>query len=99
MLPRREGDTMDHERILYSECPLCDSSEIVPLATVDCTAHPMWRKPLEPTMSWVTCNHCAHVFTEGYFTDAALTVLFGGTQNRQVVGSEIETQRPVSAKM
>jgi 2-polyprenyl-3-methyl-5-hydroxy-6-metoxy-1,4-benzoquinol methylase len=90
---------VENERILYSECPLCGSTEIAALATVDCTAHPMWREPLEPTMSWVTCGACKHAFTDGYFTDEALAVLFGGTQNRQVVGSEIETQRPVSARM
>jgi len=59
----------------------------------------MWRAPLEPTISWVSCGQCEHIFTEGYFTDAALDVLFSNTQHIQVVGTEMETQRNISANM
>src|ERR1700744_2210669 len=50
-------------------------------------------------MSWVRCGQCDHVFTEGYFTDEALQVLFGNTQDVQVVGAQIESYRAISAKM
>jgi SAM-dependent methyltransferase len=59
----------------------------------------MWREPLEPFISWLKCGQCEHIFTEGYFTDAALDVLFGDTQRRQVVGTDMELQRNTSAKM
>lgn len=59
----------------------------------------MWREPLEPTISWVRCGQCEHIFTDGYFTDEALEVLFSNTQNQQVVGAEIEAHRHISAKM
>ena len=39
------------------------------------------------------------MFTEGYFTEAALDVLFGNTQDMQVVGNDIEYHRNISAKM
>jgi 2-polyprenyl-3-methyl-5-hydroxy-6-metoxy-1,4-benzoquinol methylase len=90
---------MENERIRYHSCPLCQSAEIDPLAIVSCAGHPMWREPLEPTISWVQCGQCEHVFTEGYFTDEALNVLFSNTQNEQVVGKDIELQRNISAKM
>ena len=59
----------------------------------------MWREPLEPFITWVRCGQCEHVFTEGYFTDEALDVLFSNTQHHQVVGNDIELQRNISAKM
>ncbi|WP_197746533.1 class I SAM-dependent methyltransferase [Mycobacterium cookii] len=90
---------LENERILYRSCPLCDSADIRPVATVNCSGHAMWREPLEPFMSWVCCGQCEHVFTEGYFTDQALDVLFENTQHHQVVGAEIELQRHISAKL
>jgi len=90
---------LENERILYSACPLCDSADIPPLVKIDCTGHAMWREPLEPFISWLKCGQCEHIFTEGYFTDAALDVLFGDTQRRQVVGTDMELQRNTSAKM
>jgi hypothetical protein len=90
---------MENERIPYHSCPLCQSAEIHPLLIMNCTGHPMWQEPLEPSISWVQCGQCEHVFTEGYFTDEALNVLFGNTQNEQVVGSDVEWHRNISAKM
>jgi SAM-dependent methyltransferase len=90
---------LENERIPYGACPLCDSAEILPLLTVDCSGHAMWRAPLERSISWVTCGQCEHIFTDGYFTDEALEVLFGKTQDVQVVGGQLESQRNVSAKM
>jgi 2-polyprenyl-3-methyl-5-hydroxy-6-metoxy-1,4-benzoquinol methylase len=90
---------MENERIPYRACPLCQSGEIHPLAVVNCTGHATWREPLEPTMSWVRCENCQHVFTEGYFTDAALNILFGNTKDYQLVASNIAWNRNISAKM
>ena len=50
-------------------------------------------------MLWVRCAQCEHVFTEGYFTDEALDLLFTNAQHDQVVGNDIELQRNISAKM
>jgi 2-polyprenyl-3-methyl-5-hydroxy-6-metoxy-1,4-benzoquinol methylase len=59
----------------------------------------MWHEPLERSISWVRCGQCSHIFTEGYFTDEALTVLFENTHDDQVVGTDVEFQRPLSAKL
>jgi SAM-dependent methyltransferase len=90
---------VDNERIQYHACPLCQSTDIRPLASVNCTGHEMWREPLEPSITWMNCADCEHVFTEGYFTDEALNVLFGRTLHQQTVGNDIETHRNISAKM
>ncbi len=45
------------------------------------------------------CADCGHVFTSGYFNDAALRILFGHTQEQQTVGHDFERHRHVSARM
>ncbi|ADU01057.1 class I SAM-dependent methyltransferase [Mycolicibacterium gilvum] len=90
---------MENERTKYAACPLCESGEISALATVNCTGHAMWREPLEPNITWMQCGTCDHVFTDGFFTEAALDVLFGNTQDMQIVGNDIEYHRNISAKM
>lgn len=50
-------------------------------------------------MRWSSCRACGHVFTEGYFTDSTLQVLFERTSNNQVTGQNLERSRLVSARM
>lgn len=50
-------------------------------------------------MLWMTCSACNHVFTEGYFTQEALTLIFSDVQDKQKLGYELEEQRRVSARM
>lgn len=90
---------MENERIPYQACPLCEFVDIEKLTTVNCTGHAMWREPLEPFIVWLQCQNCQHVFTEGYFTDEALHVLFGNTQEQQIVGGDMEMHRNISARM
>ncbi|GJF08038.1 hypothetical protein NGTWS1702_29580 [Mycolicibacterium cyprinidarum] len=90
---------MDNERIKYEACPLCQSGDIQFFAKFDITGNSRWRAPLEPFIVWMKCGDCEHVFTDGYFTDEALEVLFGNTIAQQVVGVDIEQHRLISAKM
>ena len=87
------------ERIKYDACPLCRSGDIDIFATVDCTGNTRWRVPLEPFIIWMKCLRCDHVFTDGYFTEQALEVLFANTHDQQIVGTDIEAHRLISAKM
>jgi 2-polyprenyl-3-methyl-5-hydroxy-6-metoxy-1,4-benzoquinol methylase len=84
---------------LYSACPLCDSVDIRAALTINCSGHALWRPPLEPFISWVTCGQCEHIFTEGYYTEEALNILFENTHHRQVVGTDAEFNRLISAKL
>jgi protein O-GlcNAc transferase len=42
---------------------------------------------------------CGHVFTDGYFDANAASIGFATTQPNQTVGSDMERQRPVSARI
>lgn len=90
---------MENERILYTSCPLCQSTDFREAYKADCRAHDLWREPLEPFIIWMECGNCGHYFSNGYFTEAALEVLFGNTQSIQIVGVDIERNRNISAKM
>lgn len=90
---------MENERILYTACPLCESTDFDELVSIDCTRHARWREPLEKVIVWMECAGCGHIFSSGYFTEEALGVLFSSTNTEQTVGVEIERHRAISAKM
>jgi SAM-dependent methyltransferase len=74
------------ERIPYHACPLCGGEAILDLVRFDCTRHPLYRAPLQNTIPWCQCHACKHVFTEGYFGEEALRVLFSGANPEQLPG-------------
>ncbi|MEL7165625.1 MAG: class I SAM-dependent methyltransferase [Pseudomonadota bacterium] len=87
------------DRILYDACPLCQSTNTAHLVTGACDRHACYDPSLSPTINWVKCADCSHVFAEGYYTDAALQVMFRKTQDSQVVGTNLEQNRAISARM
>ena len=86
-------------RIMYDACPLCASKDIQDLLEADCTRHPLYNKIIPPKITWKSCRSCAHIFTDGYFTDEASRIIFSKTNEHQKVGFNIEAQRNVSARM
>lgn len=86
-------------RVIYDACPLCKAKEIQTLLTADCSKHPLYNHAISPTMTWRKCVACQHIFTDGYFTENALEIIFGKTHEYQKVGFDAENQRYVSARM
>lgn len=89
----------DEVRIAYRACPLCEGRDIPPFVRAVCSRHPLYDAALPETMTWLKCQGCGHVFTEGWFTDAACEIIFSKTLDNQKVGWQVEQQRPVSARM
>ena len=87
------------DRIPYTNCPLCGSEYMEDAGTADCSKHPLYRKPLSPTIQWKKCVRCDHVFTDGYFTDEACALIFGSTNENQKVGGAVEKNRVISSRM
>jgi hypothetical protein len=88
------------DRILYTACPLCRSANISEHARGDCSKHAIYQSVISPIMIWVKCGGCGHVFTNGYFTDEAASVIFSRTASGQAVfGGDVEMPRSVSARM
>ena len=90
---------MDKTRISYEACPLCDSTEFSLHLEADCTQHPLYWSAFPETIRWCRCHACGHFFTDGYFGDEALARLFSRTNQSQMAGHDIETQRYISARM
>ena len=86
-------------RILYSQCPLCDGEKVETRCIADCSAHPLYHPALPPKIIWKRCCACEHVFTDGYFCDEALNLVFSKTHENQTPGHDFENQRRISAKM
>lgn len=87
------------DRIAYTACPLCGSGNFAHYKTGDASRHHSYKPPLSRVMQWNACKDCGHVFTAGYYTDEALGIIFGATQDVQVVGNDAEVNRHVSARM
>jgi tripartite-type tricarboxylate transporter receptor subunit TctC len=86
-------------RILFEGCPLCKSRNTAKLRTADCSRHPLYRPVIAPTMTWMHCNDCSHVFTDGYFSPDAAAIIFENTHEHQKPGWAFEQQRMVSARI
>jgi SAM-dependent methyltransferase len=86
-------------RILYEGCPLCAVQVIEHYADGDCSGHALYKPALPAVIRWMRCKSCGHVFTEGYYTDEALAVLFSDTHDYQTPGWEVENWRIMSARM
>ncbi len=87
-------------RIPYSACPLCESRDLVADHVGICSSHLLYREPLPPTMQWLRCETCTHVFTDGYFTDAAFELIFSDSNPVQLPSwSTDHNTRILNAKM
>lgn len=90
---------MENERVLYSACPLCSSPDIVDLRSDPCEHSGVFHSDLSPVIHWKKCSACHHVFTNGYFSEEALGLLFQKTHANQVAGAELERSRVISSRM
>lgn len=84
-------------RIAYENCPLCGHGEIPLLRSSSCDWHDRYQPQLPPIMTWLQCSSCKHVFTDGYFDDEALALVYSTTNEGQVPGSDGERARQMWA--
>jgi SAM-dependent methyltransferase len=90
------------DRIPYTACPLCESKDFAPLLSASWAQHPLHAHAgrfLSPEIRWCACRACGHVFTDGFFTPESFAHLFGAANAGQVMGTDYEGQRFVSARM
>jgi SAM-dependent methyltransferase len=85
-------------RIAYENCPLCLSSRFEALGEADCSHHPLYKVSFPDTLRWLQCSDCGHQFTDGYFSDQAVSILFEDANDYQLLDiSKMEQARAVSA--
>jgi SAM-dependent methyltransferase len=86
-------------RLLFDACPLCAERRFTVLRTADCSRHPLFRPVVAPVMTWMRCEPCGHVFTDGYFTSEVAAEIFQRTNPGQQPGAAFEQNRMVSARI
>src|SRR3954470_1585890 len=86
-------------RIPFEGCPLCAGTDAAEQMIGNCSGHPCYQQSLPRSMRWLRCRQCDHVYVDGYFGPAALSILFGSTLLHQAPGENIESARQVSARM
>lgn len=94
LIPSAGGD-----RFLYQSCPLCNASDTTEVVRADCSRHSLYNAAILPIITWLNCKTCGHVFTNGFYTDTALSAIFSKTHEGQLVGHDYENQRYVSARI
>ena len=90
---------VNDERTVYECCPLCESASVVHHLDGNCSYHACYDPSLSPVIRWLRCVPCGHIFTDGYYTEAALGVVFRRSNEGQRGGYDVEAQRHVSARM
>jgi predicted O-linked N-acetylglucosamine transferase (SPINDLY family) len=93
------GTKVIEDRIFYKSCPLCHSFNHTHQITVNCSKHSLFDHRLNNYINWRVCSDCEHSFTDGYYSKAAGNILYGKTQDTQMVGYQIEDNRLISARM
>jgi SAM-dependent methyltransferase len=93
------GNVVEKPRISFGSCPLCKSRSTIFLRRDDCSHHPLYNAITPPTMTWMRCADCCHVFTDGYFSPDVAAIIFQKTHDHQKPGSAFEQQRMISARM
>lgn len=93
---------MAGDREPYLSCPLCTSGDMQHIVTADWSHHPLYAQVkgrLQPQMRWMQCRECAHIFTDGYFTPEAFSLLMNEANAGQVLDGNIEGYRIYAARM
>ena len=86
-------------RILYKNCPLCESNKISKSVIGDCSKQELYNPIIPSIMQWMKCEDCLHQFMNGYYTNEALEVIVSKTIDSGKVGNQIEELRYVCARM
>ena len=87
------------ERIIYIKCPLCNEQEINVHKTGNCSKHPLYNNKISSNIVWKKCEKCNHVFTEGYYSEKSLELIFSKTNELQKVGGPVEKNRHISSRI
>lgn len=90
----------EQARTYYEACPLCESVSASLIGYADCSDHVLYNPELPDTINWQQCDACNHIFTDGYFTDEALSILFSKANNHQLLDKKnVEQARATSARI
>jgi protein O-GlcNAc transferase len=91
----RQADRFATIRTAYGACPLCDSTRLRHVGAASTTGYVNWHDRLPPTLDWMRCDDCTHVFTQYHWTEAGLAEVFHKAHAGQVAGGDPDHKRQV----
>lgn len=86
-------------RIAYRTCPLCDAAEITEHKLASCDHHPLYKPALPRIIRWMQCGKCEHVFTDGYWSQASLDLIFSSANPHQLPGNDPHGNRAIASRI
>jgi SAM-dependent methyltransferase len=98
-LPAARPAAPPEPRILFEACPLCADRRFAVLRQGDCSRHPLYRPVVASLITWMRCEGCGHVFTDGHFPPKVSAEIFQHTNQSQQPGTAFEQNRMVSARI
>jgi SAM-dependent methyltransferase len=98
-VPAAQSVAPPKPRLMFEACPLCAERRFAVLRTGDCSRHPLYRPAVAPGMTWMRCEPCGHVFTDGHFSPEVMAEIFQRTNQGQQPGVAFEQNRMVSARI
>lgn len=75
---------------LVEACPLCESMRFIRFKEGDAQGHKLYQPWMLPTILWVACVGCGHVFNRHCFTEEGFEKLF----EKPALDSECPSTRP-----
>ena len=86
-------------KTLYTHCPLCDNESIKFRKIAGCTHHALYKPELPTELKWMECEHCKHVFTDSYWNDEAVGLIFSSAHANQLPGHDAHHHRSIASRM
>lgn len=80
-------------RKAFQACPLCESTNINAIIHADTKNHSLYNDALPSDLTWLMCTNCSHIFSQHYWTEDGLKLVFANAHTNQVAGGNPDQKR------
>jgi SAM-dependent methyltransferase len=80
-------------RKAFQACPLCESTNINAIIHADTKNHSLYNDSLPSDLTWLLCTNCLHIFSQHYWTEEGLKLVFANAHANQVAGGNPDQKR------
>ncbi len=77
----------------FQACPLCESTDVNAIINADTKNHPLYNAALPSDLTWLLCANCQHIFSQHYWTEDGLKLVFANAHANQVAGGNPDQKR------
>lgn len=77
----------------FQACPLCKREDFTAIVHANVKNHLLYNDSLPSDLTWLQCSDCNHVFTQHYWTEEGLKLLFANAHVNQISGGNPDQKR------